>query len=435
LKAPVYRFRLVLLIVLLFSHAQQNPKSLTYRLVQIMGSISVPVEPTFYDYPYGADYMLSGGRLMTGDLSVGWIFSAGEKDFLISWPGDFIQEGGVHTNGSLFLDGLLDSPAPGDHQYAAHGGQYSLSGGLLVSSTESVLGGFIQTGGTNQAQVLELSDGGSYSLATGAVVTSETWLTGYQSEHSFYTTCCCSAALIFDQQSGSYIAGSLSLSNFAQYNFQAGTLAAQDIKVDATSQLFCQNGSISNWGTFTLEGGSFVPGNQSHILGQLQLWAAYGYGCVNTNVVSLDLSGPSGTVLQFRDSSAATWSGPGLQLLGWRPWSASSGSHHIFFGANARGLTAAQLSKVTFVNPSGWPAGNYPARILATGEVIPDAPGPTLSMTSSPNGLVLSWTGNYQLLVATNVLGPYAPIRGAVSPVTNPFSAPQQYFRLSIEGQ
>jgi len=41
LKAPVYRFRLVLLIVLLFSHAQQNPKSLTYRLVQIMGSISV----------------------------------------------------------------------------------------------------------------------------------------------------------------------------------------------------------------------------------------------------------------------------------------------------------------------------------------------------------------------------------------------------------
>jgi hypothetical protein len=29
LKAPVYRFRLVLLIVLLFSHAQQNPKSLT----------------------------------------------------------------------------------------------------------------------------------------------------------------------------------------------------------------------------------------------------------------------------------------------------------------------------------------------------------------------------------------------------------------------
>jgi hypothetical protein len=29
LKAPVYRFRLVLLMVLLLSHVQQNPKSLT----------------------------------------------------------------------------------------------------------------------------------------------------------------------------------------------------------------------------------------------------------------------------------------------------------------------------------------------------------------------------------------------------------------------
>jgi hypothetical protein len=29
LKGPAYRFRLVLLIVLLFSHIQQNPKSLT----------------------------------------------------------------------------------------------------------------------------------------------------------------------------------------------------------------------------------------------------------------------------------------------------------------------------------------------------------------------------------------------------------------------
>src|SRR5438309_11095075 len=41
LKAPVYRFRLVvLLIVLLFSHTQQNRKSLTQFTVRILGSIS-----------------------------------------------------------------------------------------------------------------------------------------------------------------------------------------------------------------------------------------------------------------------------------------------------------------------------------------------------------------------------------------------------------
>src|SRR5947208_1579070 len=41
LKAPVYRFRLVvLLIVLLFSHTQQNRTSLTQFTVRILGSIS-----------------------------------------------------------------------------------------------------------------------------------------------------------------------------------------------------------------------------------------------------------------------------------------------------------------------------------------------------------------------------------------------------------
>src|SRR5271157_4736373 len=40
LKEPVCRLRLVLLIALLFSHIQQNRKSLTCPLVRISGSIS-----------------------------------------------------------------------------------------------------------------------------------------------------------------------------------------------------------------------------------------------------------------------------------------------------------------------------------------------------------------------------------------------------------
>src|SRR5580765_1714441 len=44
LKAPVYRFRFAFGIGLLVSHAQQNPKSLTYSLVRILGSISLHPE-------------------------------------------------------------------------------------------------------------------------------------------------------------------------------------------------------------------------------------------------------------------------------------------------------------------------------------------------------------------------------------------------------
>src|SRR5580765_7647802 len=49
LKAPVYRFRFAFGIGLLVSHAQQNPKSLTYSLVRILGSISILARATPLD--------------------------------------------------------------------------------------------------------------------------------------------------------------------------------------------------------------------------------------------------------------------------------------------------------------------------------------------------------------------------------------------------
>ena len=41
---------------------------------------------------------------------------------------------------------------------------------------------------------------------------------------------------------------------------------------------------------------------------------------------------------------------------------------------------------------------------------------------------------NSQLLSATNVLGPDSIVPGAMSPMTNAFTAPQQFFHLSPPG-
>ncbi|HVV00301.1 MAG TPA: hypothetical protein VHH88_03000 [Verrucomicrobiae bacterium] len=87
------------------------------------------------------------------------------------------------------------------------------------------------------------------------------------------------------------------------------------------------------------------------------------------------------------------------------------------------------MSKIIFVNPLGWQPGNYPARILDTGEVVPAACG-LITMARSSGGLILFWPGNYQLMSATNVLRPYTVVPGAVSPMTNPFTKPQEFFRL-----
>jgi hypothetical protein len=389
-----------------------------------------------YDSSFHADatYRLSAGTLLTGNLSLGLFFMPGSH-FVVINPGRYVQSGGIHTNTVLFLNGFLFNPPPGGDQFSVSAGVVSLSGGLLVSSNEIVQGWFNHTGGTNQVQLLSVYGGGSYSLATGTLAAAQTWIYGYQARYNPWSPSC-EPATIFVQQSGVHsVANSLIIENFAVYELDTGTVAARDIFVGPASQLFCRSGSVSNWGTFTLEGGSFVLGNQSHSLGQLQIRAVTNYyGSCATGAVSLDLSGPRGTVLRFRDSSSAAWSGPGIQLLGWRPGDARHGSHHIFFGANAQGLTPTQLSKITFVNPSGWPPGNYPARILSTGEVVPAVP-PSLVVSRTGGALVLSWPDDSQLLTATNILGPYSAIAGATSPFTNLLADRQRYFRLSLPAQ
>jgi len=395
-----------------------------------IGALSLPAGVTYYSQShYQASYTLSAGTLVTGNVLLGQWFLP-EEDFFSIYPGYLVQSGGIHTNVTVVVEGFLNHPYPGSSQFPDSAGSVSLSGGLLVSSNETVLGAFTQTGGTNQVQLLSIYYGGSYSLATGVLAAAQTLIVGYQRNEDS-----CAPATIFVQQSGMHsVVNSLTIDEFATYELDAGTLAAQDILVDPTSQLFCKSGSVSNWGTFTLEGGSFVPGTQSHSLGRLQLWAATNvFICGNTGTVTLDLSGPSGTALRFCDSRDAVWSAPGLQLLGWQPWGGGGRSHHVFFGTNSQGLTPAQLSKLAFVNPSGWPPGNYPAQILVTGEVVPAVP-PPLIIARSSNALVLSWAGDYQLLTATNVSGPYSAVPGAVSPVTNPFTAPQKYFRLGLPG-
>ena len=112
---------------------------------------------------------------------------------------------------------------------------------------------------------------------------------------------------------------------------------------------------------------------------------------------------------------------------------ASGRSHQIYFGTSGSGLTPGKLSQVRFLDPAGSPPGYYDARILSNGEVVPIAPppAPTLQAVRSGNQLVITWTGNFQLFSATNVLGPFQPVSGAISPYTNDTgTVPERFFML-----
>jgi hypothetical protein len=119
-------------------------------------------------------------------------------------------------------------------------------------------------------------------------------------------------------------------------------------------------------------------------------------------------------------------------VTNWNGSANGGGSDQLLFGNNSSGLTPAQLSQIVFVNPAGSPAGNYPANILPSGEVVP-LPNPLFSWQMMKGQLVMSWAGQPTLQTSTNVTGPYVDLTNASSPYTNSSSqGPYRFFRLRL---
>jgi hypothetical protein len=366
------------------------------------------------DYSRG-DYLLSGGTLISSNVSLGAVLSPSTT------PGSasFAQSGGVHSNLTMGLFGEIR------RQTVTHYGSYSLSGGLLASDATRLMGGaFTQSGGTNYTQELLLDEAGSFVLSSGELVTSNTTVD---------TVACVMSDFL--QNGGSHtVQNRLLLQEFVRYELRAGTLTARNFDIGPSSELRLQGGMISNGGLFTIRGGTVRASGQSQRFGQLQVIGEAVSICNSSQPAgsTLDVgfsSGTGATLVRFRDSRDIPWSGAPLSILNWSPSVNGFGPDHIFVGTNAQGLTASQLSHLVFVNPFGWPPGNYPARMLPTGEIVPGGP-PSLGFTWTSNSLILSWAGDCELVTATNVTGPYVPMPGASSPLTNIFTDPERYFRL-----
>jgi hypothetical protein len=223
---------------------------------------------------------------------------------------------------------------------------------------------------------------------------------------------------LFIQQSGlNQVHGVLSISG--NYEFFGGQLVADGIWLGGSLVLQAPTNSssaVTNTGLMDLNG-NLVTGLPDAWPGQVRLSAGATIGFLG-----------SPAQLHFSSSSTMSWtSGAVLSITNWN--SSQAGDSHIYFGANSSGLNASQLGQIRFVNPGGFSPGIYPARLTATGELAPVG-HPALQSARNGSGLVLNWPGGFQLLSATNVTGPYAPVPGASSPWTNLFTKPQEFFRL-----
>jgi len=98
-------------------------------------------------------------------------------------------------------------------------------------------------------------------------------------------------------------------------------------------------------------------------------------------------------------------------------------------GTTAQGLTPAQVSRIFFVNPQGFPLANYPAQILSTGELVPAA-RPAMTFSRASEKLIISWPSNYSLYSAPEVTGPWYSEYGVASPYTNHFNERRRFFQI-----
>jgi hypothetical protein len=90
---------------------------------------------------------------------------------------------------------------------------------------------------------------------------------------------------------------------------------------------------------------------------------------------------PSGasSVVRFPNSSAMSWLGTNTFLIisNWSGSTLGGGAHRIIFGNSTAALTPQQVTKISFRNPATLAYGTYPAKILGSGELVPDGVPPT----------------------------------------------------------
>ena len=311
-------------------------------------------------------YTLSDGVLNTGGVTMGP-------------KGSFTQSGGLHTiNGDLSIHGEIiifyEHFTTNWRVDCNIISAYSLNGGIL-SVRNVKLGGhggdFLQSGGTNEISgsliITNVYDAGYYGMSDGLLAVSN-----------------------IASQGGSI-------------NQYGGEIMVGDFQSTGNASFIQTGGNIIQSGLLTLAGTwQSGPGDQQ--LGQLQFSAA--------SVASLLMPNAPGS-LRFRDSSSLTWAnGLRLSVQNWSGSLYGGGQQQIIFGTNAAALTTQQLSQIQFQNPTGLAPGNYPARILTTGEIVPDTGAPLPPMANlvcATNGLMrLSIGGDigatYSIEVSTDLV-------------------------------
>lgn len=404
-----------------------------YRLAGgiLLGGATVP---SVDGYSNGRGGMWQTGGTNYGSLLIGldgygtYVMSNGvsaASELEVAWGGTYDQWDGVQTTTDLcaITEEQVDA-------YDYSWGAMNLHGGQISSRKMEIGGHYTQDGGTNQVAGLLFMVGTHASLTlSGGLLTansmevSPSWIGGV-----FLT----GGTLIVSNELS---VGGTSLPGW-QGVMAGGQLIVSNLWLGGQSRFYA-GGAITQSGLLSMYNASLYIAANALQFGPLFI----GGDATNNSTIYM----PSNTaIVNFADSSGVTWSnGPSLIVENWSGSLAGGGQQQIVFGNNSSALTAQQLAQIQFHNPAGLAAGDYPATILSTGEIVPRADFPTqasISIAPQSNGIQLTLQGQagrtYSIEVSTDLVH-WVPWTNQMNTngtmhITDTANLPARYYRARL---
>lgn len=399
------------------------------------GSVTVPWTD---GYSSGTGGMVQTGGTNIGSLDIGsygygsYTLQDGEASapsITVDYGGTFAQNGGT-----LLVTGAVSITEEEIAADTYSEGSFNMNGGQMSASSISVDGFYHQSGGTNIVSgdfTMHGNVEGVFSMLAGLLAANNIIVNSYWRGS-------------FDLSGGTLIVSNqLSIGGNQLpewYGFEGGgQLIVSNLSLAPQALFTCENGTIIQSGTLTIASASIYAGSGSTQFGRLEL-SSNG----STNSI---LSMPAGaSVVRFADSSGEIWSnGVSLVIEDWSGSPYGAGQQQIVFGNSSAALTPQQLAQIQFQNPAGLDSGTYPAKILPTGEIVPDSVAPLparLGLRPQSGGMQLILQGapgsNYTIEVSTDLVHwstwcSQMNSNGTLSVTdTNTANCPARFYRAAI---
>jgi len=196
--------------------------------------------------PGQANYYLSGGTLLSSNLSLG----SGAPGGFAGLNGIFEQSGGVYRNsGTISIWGTIRQAQTRPN------GVYRLAAGLLESvSLQLIEGGhFGQTGGTNRTGTLSVGNSSGFGLSGGSLFSSNTVVASSFGDPRMYSN----LQSVYSQTGGTHqVQSTFNVDGGGLAYLLAGWLTAPDIRV--SGYLGLSGAAVTNSGTFRMLSGAQI---------------------------------------------------------------------------------------------------------------------------------------------------------------------------------